>query len=92
MRKSGWAVCLAFWKISIEGPSVQGVSLREEIAKIAKRLGITGFVANVGEEVEVILQAEGVNANKFLEEIKRVREDPKMFGTVSFSDPSLVQY
>ncbi len=53
-------------KLIIKG-TVQGVGFRPTVYRIAKSLGLNGYVKNKGSEVEVLLDK---NADKFLKELK----------------------
>ena len=46
---------------------VQGVGFRPTIYRIAKRLGINGYVLNKGSEVEVVIDKD---IEKFIKELK----------------------
>jgi len=86
-----------YWKITINGPSIQGVMLREAITSIreSKELAgclenITGFARNFEDGVEVIIRADESTAAVFLEAISRIPESPGSMGIVHFcGKPSL---
>lgn len=54
-------------KIIVRGV-VQGVGFRPQVARIARRLGLRGYVKNVGSYVEIFVDG---SADGFLEELRR---------------------
>jgi acylphosphatase len=66
-------------RVLIQG-MVQGVSFRKDIEEKAKRLGLKGYVRNVSQQVEVILEGEDQNVKKILEFCAVGPEKAKVIG------------
>ncbi len=92
---------IKYWKITVRGPSIQGVMLREAIVglkdkdedkdeegmKLASDLeGIKGFARNYDEHVEVIVRATEKQANVLLEAIRKIPKSDKSLGIISYAD------
>lgn len=77
-----------FWKISIHGPSIQGVMLREAIVGLKEDMdsldGIGGFARNYGDHVEVIIKATEEQAKTLSDAVIRIPESEMSMGIVSF--------
>ncbi|MFP4000558.1 MAG: carbamoyltransferase HypF [Thermoplasmata archaeon] len=54
-------------KLILKG-TVQGVGFRPTVYRVAKALGLNGYVKNMGGEVEVVIDSDG---EKFLNELKK---------------------
>lgn len=50
--------------------TVQGVGFRPFIYRLARRLGYSGFVRNIGEGVEIYLEKEGGEPEEFLKSLR----------------------
>lgn len=65
-------------KIVIEGPQIQGVTLREKIKKIADDIKIRGFVRNLKDKKTVeIICIKDDNYNNFFDVLNKIKNDDK---------------
>lgn len=67
------------YKIHVFG-KVQGVGFRFQTQQLAKKMGITGYVANQ-DDGSVLIEAEG-DAKQMLNFIDAVKKSPSPFGKV----------
>ena len=56
-------------RILVQG-IVQGVGFRPTVYRIAKGMNINGYVRNLGNIVEIVLQANNLEANQFINNLK----------------------
>lgn len=56
-------------KILVQG-IVQGVGFRPTVYRIAKNIGICGFVRNAGNSVEIVVEGEKEKIKKFIKDLK----------------------
>ena len=53
---------------------VQGVGFRPNVCRIAKRLGLAGWVRNLGGQVELLVRGQESSCQSFLEQVKALPE------------------
>lgn len=56
-------------QLTVEG-IVQGVGFRPAVYRLAHELGLTGYVRNMGNLVEIVLEGSEDTIRKFIERLK----------------------
>ncbi|MCX5844663.1 MAG: hypothetical protein NT022_13125 [Deltaproteobacteria bacterium] len=82
-----------FWKITIKGPSIQGVMLRERIVTLRDEFpngsSILGFVRNWQDWVEIIFKSDDALANTFFHKIGEIPGQPESLGMIEIREKKL---